>query len=148
MFNRGCSKIIRAMLAVTFLLNVGCATMTTGTTQVIAINSTPQEAIATVEGIQIRTPGQITLKKGSKYTLKVEKSGYEAAQVELERKFNHAFWLNILWGPVFIGIPIVIGTIWDFASGAVWNITPESVHLTLKEIGATPKPTTPAAPTM
>jgi hypothetical protein len=119
--------------------------MTTGTTQVIAINSTPQDAIATVEGIQIRTPGQLTLKKGSKYTLKVEKPGYESAQVELERKFNHAFWLNILWGPVFIGIPIVIGTIWDFASGAVWNITPESVHLKLQEIGA-PKPATPPPP--
>ena len=65
MFSRSVLKILSRMLIVAFLFNTGCATLTTGNTQAISINSTPNDAIAMVGGLQIRTPGQITLKKGS-----------------------------------------------------------------------------------
>lgn len=136
MSSKAASKAISLFLTVIIILsNVGCATMTTGSTQVIAVSTTPPDAIARVNGLQIRTPGQLTLKKGSAYIVRAEKEGYEAAQVPLERSFNSAWFLNILWGPLLLGVPLLFGTIIDFATGAAWNITPETVHLTLE-----PKP--------
>ena len=139
MLSQAVLKIVSLTLTLTILfLNTGCATITTGSSQSIAVSSTPSDAIATIDGLQIRTPGQVTLKKGSVYAVKVEKEGYEPNQVQLERSFNGAFVLNILWGPLIV--PLVLGTLIDLITGAVWNISPESVHVTLQQKGATPPP--------
>jgi len=118
MFSRSVLRVAAAIVTAMFLFNAGCATIMSGSTQVITINSTPKDASARIDGLQISTPGVINLKKGREYTIMVEKPGYETAQVKLGRSFNPTYLLNILFGPIFLGIPLVFGLVYDWGNGA------------------------------
>lgn len=107
---------VAALAALAWLVG-GCATVTTGTTQPINIDSDPQGAECTLmrEGqtlATVRTPQQPTIKRHAA-TLQVtcRKDGYEEGRVVLNSRFESSSAGNALVGGI-------IGMMVDASSGA------------------------------
>lgn len=95
----------------------GCATITTGTTQAITVDSEPQQAscVLTREGQElgaVTTPGPVTVKRNAS-TLHVtcRKEGYEDGRVIMNSRYESATMGNVLLGGI-------IGSMVDASSGA------------------------------
>ncbi len=95
----------------------GCASISTGTSQAINVDSSPTEADCTLtrEGQHlgtIKTPGPVTVKRDSR-TIHIvcTKEGYEEGKVVLNSRFESATMGNLLVGGA-------IGLMVDSASGA------------------------------
>lgn len=108
----------------------GCATIFKGTTQDIAVKSTPEKAtvsIKTMAGMEMfsgSTP--VTAKLGKKYayiaTIKMD--GYKETTIQISQSLEGWFIGNLLCGGI-------LGMIIDYANGAMWNLEPESINVTL-----------------
>lgn len=126
-------KSIIYKLSLTFILLVfwNCATIMTGSKQDIGVRSEPEGAkvtITTIGGVQVAsgtTPGSYNLKKGKEYIVIVEMEGYQKQEVHLSKAINMYIIGNLLCG----GIP---GLIVDGLSGALFNIEPEELYVTLQ----------------
>ncbi len=98
-------------------LLTGCATITTGTTQPINIDSEPQAADCTLsrEGVAlgtVTTPAPITIKRhASTIHVVCKKAGYEDARMVMNSRYETASSGNFLLGGV-------IGVMVDASSGA------------------------------
>jgi hypothetical protein len=104
----------------------GCATIVSGTSQTLTINSEPPGAVVLSEGKQIGlTPLASDIKRGQDKVLLVKKEGYQDEEVKLKTQFNTMFFGNILFGGTF-------GSSTDFASDAVVEYAPDSYFVTLK----------------
>lgn len=109
----------------------GCASIITGTSQNIMINSEPSGAkVITDTGLTVITPATIRLPKGRAIVLTAQKDGYEKSTQVLNTSFNGWFIGNILLGGL-------IGMIVDLADGAYvsfdrsnvfFSLTPERKH--------------------
>lgn len=95
----------------------GCASISTGTTQAISVNSDPTEADCTLtrEGQllgTVKTPGPVTVKRDSR-TIHVvcAKEGYEDGKIILNSRYETASAGNMILGGV-------IGVIVDSSTGA------------------------------
>jgi hypothetical protein len=95
----------------------GCATVTTGTTQAITVDSEPQKAECTLtrDGADlgtVMTPSPITIKRhASTVHVTCRKEGYEEARVIMNSRFESTSAGNFLLGGV-------IGAMVDASSGA------------------------------
>jgi hypothetical protein len=132
-----------AALAALGTLVSGCASIVEGTTQSIAVTSSPVGGAACVltstEGTYyVTTPGNVTVHK-TKNDLAVvcKRDGYQDANTTVPSHFNGATVGNVIAGGV-IGIGI------DAATGANYNY-PDSVNVPLVAV-AMPAPMAPAAP--
>ena len=109
---------------------VGCATVTTGTSQTITIDTVPSGAVCRmmredhVVGVVNPTPGSVAVSK-DKDTIAVscEKDEYLTADEELDAEFQGATLGNVLLGGV-------IGVVVDASSGAA-NKYPDSITIAL-----------------
>lgn len=105
--------------------SLGCATITTGTTQKILFESTPSGATASVTGgHSVQTPGELTLSRKNTYDVRFEKEGYLPASSHIGQRSNPMVFGNILIGGL-IGLGI------DSGSGAAYYLEPEKVSVTL-----------------
>lgn len=136
------------MLTIGFLLFIfsSCASIIKGSDQVMNIKTDPSQAHCIVSNLRsgqevahVTTPSATILKKGdgyfSKGTYKIscEKEGYEKKDVSLEGSANAWYILgNLVFGGL-IGWLIV-----DPITGAMWNLDPENVDLTLSKRGEAP----------
>jgi hypothetical protein len=103
----------------------GCATMTKGTTQSIAINSSPSGATVIIDGMPMgQTPLTISLARSSNHSGVLSLAGYDDAAFTITRKFTNTTFGNILFGGL-IGVGV------DAASGANYDLTPDSIYATL-----------------
>ena len=101
---------------------VGCATIATGTTQLVTINSNVEGASIYLDGVDIgKTPFTGEIKKNGKI-LKIEKDGYKPYSISLSTNLEGAFWGNIITGGT-------LGSITDFASGAAYAYAPSSFQI-------------------
>jgi hypothetical protein len=95
----------------------GCATLTKGTTQPIAISSEPAGADCTLSRRgqslgKVKTPGSITVKRdGDPINVTCSKDGYEEATAVMNSRVESAIYGNLLVGGV-------IGVMVDASSGA------------------------------
>lgn len=118
----------------------GCATIVGDKTQLIDVSSTPSQAKvkisdeASVTVFEGQTPTNVTLQKGGgyfhgkDYKVEVTKEGHQPQVVDLKTYANGWYVVgNILFGGL-IGWLIV-----DPATGAMWNIDPEGVNVTLSQ---------------
>jgi len=97
----------------------GCATMMFGTTETIRIYSEPPGAIVTLpNGNQVITPAEVELDRKSAFVITIAKEGYETETVTLQ--------------PVFSGKGLAFGGLYDYESGAVYQLTPNPVSVVLK----------------
>lgn len=117
------------LLVILLIALVGCATIIHGGRQNVPINSTPSGATVKVNQITVTTPGVVNLSRSDPAcVLRFEKEGYEPVDVTLYRSMDGWIWGNVLIGGI-IGIAI------DFSTGAAYQLTPNVVNVTLKELG-------------
>lgn len=111
------------------LFSAGCASIISGSSDEIHVNSTPAGAQIYHGGLSKgTTPGTIQVKRGSSDPVVLKLDGYSDQSVPLGKSFNTVTLGNILLGGL-------IGIIVDFATGAVYDVSPDSVNVTMVPIG-------------
>ena len=118
----------RISIVASTLLATACATIITGTTDVVQLRSSPSGAtieIRNERGEEIfvgTTPTTATLYKGTgffngaDYTMQLSKPGYETRSVPLGRGMSGWYLGNVIFGGL-LGILII-----DPATGAMWKL--------------------------
>lgn len=116
------------------LLFPACATVTRGTQQKFDIVSEPVGAEAKLSnGIVCTTPCHLKLRRKDDFTVVVSKPGCTPEQVVVESKM-HGGGGTALAGNILAGG--IIGGVLDGTSGALNDLRPNPVHVSLKEIAA------------
>jgi hypothetical protein len=113
-----------AAVSATLLLS-SCATIFTGTTQTVQINSNPPAAAIEVDGVKTGvTPMAVPLKKGfTGQTISLKLDGYETKTFQPQTTFNPVAVLNL------IGL---FGFAIDAATGAMMKYDPKVYEFTLE----------------
>lgn len=137
-----------------------CATITRGPDEVIAVDSNPSGANATIKcagnvSAGGTTPARLTIpRKAEGCRVNVEKSGMKTQNIALERGFNAAYWMNFIpatgmalgfiaaFGDggsetaagllVGIGLAGAAGLIVDRVTGAMYDHNPNVIKVTLQ----------------
>ncbi|HEX9460912.1 MAG TPA: hypothetical protein VGA84_17305 [Thermoanaerobaculia bacterium] len=149
-----------ALLLVGCLLS-SCATITRGRDEVVAVDSNPSGANATIRcaghvSASGTTPARLTIpRKAVGCHVSVEKSGMKTKDIEIERGFNASYWLNFIptigfpiaaLGELFgkngngsnsaawlaVGFSGPAGLIVDRLTGAMYDHNPHVVNVTLQ----------------
>jgi hypothetical protein len=148
-----------ALLLVAFLLS-SCATMTRGRDEVIAVDSDPSGAKATVLcagniSVSGTTPARLTIpRKADLCRVEVEQSGMATQNVPIERGFNASYWMNFLptlglpiyvlssgifggnsgtaFGWLAFGVAGAAGLVVDRVTGAMYDHEPKVIKITLQ----------------
>ncbi len=120
-------------LAAVSMLLPACATVTRGTSQKYAIESTPAEAqVALSTGQTCVTPCKLKLKRKHGFTATFNKPGYEPLEAQVKSKFSGggaaAGAGNIIAGGI-------IGAVVDGSNGSMNNLTPNPLQVTLVPLG-------------
>ena len=120
-------RTISYLLLLAILGTTGCASIISGTTQSVFVNSSPSGANVEVDGLQATTPTKLELKRSqASHNVRITKEGYEPANVSIGRKFNPWVAGNLLWG-----YGVVAGVIVDFVSGGAWDLDTDRIDLSL-----------------
>lgn len=119
-------RISSALLVIAFLM-FGCATIFTGTTDNISLQSTPNAnyKIFKTNGVQVAqgvTPSEIRLNKDSEYTVEVYLEGYKKQSFHINKEFNAVSILN-LGNVLFWAI--------DYLTGAMFRLNPSYIRVDL-----------------
>jgi hypothetical protein len=101
------------------LMISGCATMIRGTDDLLQVTSEPSGANVEVSSGQSgSTPCSFVLKRNQSCIVKFSKEGYHTETVTVY--------------PTLAGAGVILGGIVDYGTGAVYNLTPNPVHVTMK----------------
>lgn len=116
----------RTLVGMTLALGVaGCATIIKGSTQKLAVASTPSAATVSIDGVSKgSTPVTIDLKRGAEYALRIDLAGYQPYEMKLTKGLNGWVWGNIIFGGP-------LGVIIDASTGAMYKVKPEAVNASL-----------------
>jgi hypothetical protein len=105
---------------------LGCASIVSGTRQMMTFRSTPDDASVYINGLLIgKTPITFNLKRKSGQVLTFEKDGYKTLTLSLETRMNGWFWGNLVIGGLF-------GSTTDNATGAAVEYSPSQYMVTLQ----------------
>ncbi|HEX6377027.1 MAG TPA: PEGA domain-containing protein [Allosphingosinicella sp.] len=116
-------------LAAVSMLLPACATVTRGTSQKYAIESTPAQAeVALSTGQKCITPCKLKLKRKHGFTATFNKPGYETLRAQVKSKFSGG---GAAAGAGNILVGGIIGAAVDGSSGAMNNLTPNPLKVTL-----------------
>jgi len=125
-----CIKLVMIMLCP--ILLIGCATITTGTTQKIPINSNPGGATVSIStGFTGVTPCIAELKRNADHTVTISKIGYDTLVVVLRKGLCGSTAGNLVLGGV-IGLGV------DAISGAMYKLEPLAIDAQLNRTIAEP----------
>ena len=110
-----------AIVAIMIPCLVGCGTISHGTHQVMEINSDPQGAKVTRDGLPCGlTPALVEMSRGWKnHEIVLELDGYETAVIETSKEIS---WLCAILGLGTYGVSDVI----DMCTGAIFDI--QQIH--------------------
>ena len=104
------------LLITLVILTTSCASIVSGTTTKIAINSQPVGAKIKSNGIIIgETPTTIEISNKVTGAIAIEKQGYKTSYIPLKKSLNGWLWGNIVFGGV-------IGLVVDLAAGGAYDI--------------------------
>lgn len=113
--------ILKSILLVFILVFSSCATIISGSRQMVEINSEPSTAKVYINEVEIgSTPIQKNLKRNQEYSIILKLDGYETYETKLEKKFNAWYIGNIGFGGL-------IGIIIDPITGAMFKLKPEEI---------------------
>lgn len=116
-------------LAAATMLLPACATVTRGTSQKYAIESTPAQAeVALSTGQTCITPCKLKLKRKHGFTATFNKPGYETLRAQVKSKFSGG---GAAAGAGNLLVGGIIGAAVDGSSGAMNNLTPNPLKVTL-----------------
>lgn len=123
-------KLAGVLVGVSLL--AGCATIIHGgSSQKISISSDPVGANVSIDGATFGvTPLVADLKRSNEHIVVLNMDGYQPAQLTLTKSVSGWVWGNVLIGGL-IGLAV------DFATGGVYNLTPEQLNSTLVKQGVT-----------
>jgi uncharacterized protein YceK len=105
----------------TLLFTSGCASIMSGTSQSVSVQTEPDSAKATFlnrkgEAVSVQqTPCVVSLKRSEQYRLKLEKENYQPLEGELKKGLNGWYLGNVFFGGV-LGFLII-----DPGTGAMWS---------------------------
>jgi hypothetical protein len=121
-------RIVSIVIIVSILLMTGCATLFTGTSDDIYINSNPSGAEIMIGGLKVgKTPATLTIKRpgfnDKEVVLKLD--GYERRTFILKKSFNSVAILNLAG---------ILGWAVDFATGAIYKYEPKSYEIDLETL--------------
>lgn len=120
-----------AVLAVGAAGISGCATVTHGTTQKIAVNSQPCGARVIVDGSQeLTTPCSVPLSRKADHRIAIELEGYERQEFAISRVPTGKT-INNIWVGGLIGWAV------DGATGADNKLVPEQIDARLSKLEGT-----------
>ena len=103
------------MVAVLAFCFSGCATIFVGKNQTVSFNSKPEAASVKVGPFSGTTPYTTKIPKNKGYLIEYSKEGYQRETMELEKRFDPVYLVNILFWP---------GLIVDLATGAMFKYDP------------------------
>lgn len=111
---------------------VGCATIISGTSQLMSVNANVDGAqvhLITAAGEQLlgTTPLSTRVKRGQEGTLRVSAPGHRPYESALNKKINTVFWVNIFIGGTF-------GSTTDYTTGAMYEYEPSTFMVTLQPV--------------
>ena len=114
------------MVITAMLMLSSCASITTGPTQLVAIDSNPQGANVTTDtGYKGETPCNFKLERRTNHIVTIKKKGYKTAQVVLTKAMCGSTAGNIIVGGI-IGVGV------DAMTGAMWKLVPEKIYVELE----------------
>jgi len=126
-----------ALMAVSALS--ACATITRGSKEKFYVNSTPDGAdVEMSNGLRCRTPCKLKVDRKTDMTVKVMKAGYEPAEVHVQGKVKAGGVAGGVIGNALLGGLIGLGV--DSSTGAMLDLKPNPVTVTLVPIGASAAP--------
>lgn len=129
--NRYTKTLATALIGSAMLLSSGCATITRGTEQDLAVESDPAGATVTLSnGMKGTTPTSFKVKRKDSLTVTVQKPGYKATTVQVIPKVSDNGAAGMAGNLLFGGI---IGVGVDAANGANKDLTPNPVKVTLEK---------------
>ncbi len=122
-------KFLSVTLAVAIMsLQTGCASIISGKHQDIYIRSNPLGADVLIDGTPAgKTPVTTEVKRKRRHEIKITKEGY-VEEIRLTKKGYN--WWNV--GNLVLGG--IIGIMIDFATGAVYSVSPDEVNVALSPI--------------
>jgi hypothetical protein len=122
--------VVLVTLAAFSFTTGGCATLFTGTSDTVLINSEPPGGKVMINGNFMGTaPVSLSLKRSRDYEIMIKKEGYETTSALLNRTFNFVTVLNLGW---------ICCWVLDFVTGAAWRFERDTVTVLLtKETGKT-----------
>ena len=121
-------KKIFLILSVGFLMT-SCATLFTGTSEMITIDSNVDGATVKFDGMKMgTTPFNYKVKKSFKGMVTVEADGYEDERFQLQKSFNAISLINLLALP---GLVVTFGI--DLATGAINKFDMKGYNIELKK---------------
>jgi hypothetical protein len=135
------SLSLRAAVAGTAIVLSGCASIISGRTATVTIDSYPSHADVVIhdkhgkEVIATHTPARVELRRKdkfiwpAKYTATITKPGYKTARVPINQTLNPWIAGNVVVGGV-IGLAV------DNATGAAWKPKVAAIHSELEPIYA------------
>ena len=124
----------RIAMACAFLGTLGCATILTGSSASVSINSSPGSAkveIKRTDGIAVEqgmTPMTATLGKGKEYIVTISLDGYETQTVSILK--------GGLEPTAFCNLFAIVGWAVDYSTGAMYKLEPNSINVELKQVTA------------
>ena len=118
---------MRFVVCLSCFFGVGCASIMSGTTQHVKINSHPPGATVHVDDQDkdVLTPATLVLRRKDPHTLLLTLEGCEPKKIYIDQKMNPWVWGNILLGGL-------IGTIVDWCTGGCNSLTPAEINVTFK----------------
>lgn len=134
------SSLLAAVVASALLLS-GCATLFSGSSQEVEIESTPSNANVMVDGMDRgTTPTTIEVtrpEQGDSPEITLNKEGYEETTLQLERQFNAVTLVNVVNPLAYVplGIPAT-GFAVDWYTGALWKYQPDGYTVELQSRSA------------
>lgn len=130
-----------AIMAAAAISLSACATVTKGSKDTVKITSTPSDASVTFEDTAMKyqdqgctTPCEIELPRKQTYKTTVEKAGHEPFVYILEPKVSTSGGAGMA-GNILLGG--VIGAAVDASTGAMRDLSPDPVNVTLEPTGGT-----------
>ena len=129
------NQCLRVMSVIIFLAaQTGCASLVSGMTQDMVIRSAPSGARVEIDGRdEGKTPYYTDLERRRRHQIRIKKEGYGEESQATHKGFNAWSLGNILFGGL-------IGMIIDFATGAIYSVSPNEMNfnLTAKQKAAPP----------
>lgn len=112
------------------ILLSACGLVINGTTQNIAINSSPAGATVKVNQMKVgQTPMNYTFNKDQINLVTIEKDGYSPAFVTVNRKISPWIVANVCIPPWILGGLIGAGA--DLITGGAYNLSPDVIQVEL-----------------
>lgn len=131
------NRVLAIITSIIILFTASCASVLTGTSEMIYVDSTPSNARVEVFNrnsesvVSDFTPTVLALKKGAKffvgekYKFVFEKDGYERGEVTLEARVSGLYFGNFLvGGPFGLLVDPFTGGMWTFPNHVDYALIP------------------------